>query len=244
MKHFIFLLGRPGCGKSVVYKIIKEILERKEIYSPRVDDFLTLKEILAEDKEFKRHILKDGGFAVTDWTVVDEALSDLCKLVEKEKADKKIIFIEFARDNYKHAFENFTKDVLNDSIILYLYSTFEECYKRNVARFQKKCNEMNLRNDPDFSRVVNEANSNHNVADASSSVSEANNGHDNHIVPLDLMKTYYKTDDYEQVYLKSEKELMEIVPAKTVVLDSTISGETGMENLRKQIEKEVINELF
>jgi len=210
VKHFVFLLGRPGCGKSVVYKIIKEILEKKEIYSPRVDDFLTLKEILARDKEFKRHILKDGGFAVTDWTVVDEALSDLCKLVKKEKADKKIIFIEFARDNYRHAFENFTKDVLDDSLILYLYSTFEECYKRNVARFQKA----------------------------------KKDGHDDHIVPLDLMKTYYKTDDYEQVYLKSEKELMEIVPAKTVVLDSTVSGETGMENLRKQIEKEVINELF
>jgi len=210
VKHFVFLLGRPGCGKSVVYKIIKGILEKKEIYSPRVDDFLTLKEILARDKEFKRHILKDGGFAVTDWTVVDEALSDLCKLVKKEKADKKIIFIEFARDNYKHAFENFTKDVLDDSLILYLYSTFEECYKRNVARFQKA----------------------------------KKDGHDDHIVPLDLMKTYYKTDDYEQVYLKSEKELMKIVPAKTVVLDSTVSGETGMENLRKQIEKEVINELF
>ncbi|MDO8734443.1 MAG: hypothetical protein Q7K21_04725 [Elusimicrobiota bacterium] len=210
MKHFVFLLGRPGCGKSVVYKIIKEILEKKEIYSPRIDDFLTLKEILARDKEFKRHILKDGGFAVTDWTVVDEALSDLCKLVQKEKADKKIIFIEFARDNYRHAFENFTKDVLNDSLILYLYSTFEECYKRNVARFQKA----------------------------------KKDGHDDHIVPLDLMKTYYKTDDYEQVYLKSTKELMKIVPAKTVVLDSTVSGETGMENLRKQIEKEVINELF
>lgn len=210
MKHFVFLLGRPGCGKSVVYKIIKEILEKKEIYSPRVDDFLTLKEIFARDKEFKRHILKDGGFAVTDWTVVDEALSDLCKLVQKEKADKKIIFIEFARDNYRHAFENFTKDVLNDSLILYLYSTFEECYKRNVARFQKA----------------------------------KKDGHDDHIVPLDLMKTYYKTDDYEQVYLKSEKELMKIVPVKTVVLDSTVSGETGLENLKKQIEKEVINELL
>ena len=221
MKHFVFLLGRPGCGKSVVYKIIREILEKKEIYSPRVDDFLTLKEILAKDKEFKRHILKDGGFAVTDWTVVDDAISDLCKLVKKEKADKKIIFIEFARDNYQHAFENFTKDVLDDSLILYIYSTFEECYKRNVARFKKKCSPR-----------------------IHSGVSEANGCHDDHIVPLDLMKTYYKTDDYEQLYLISEKELMKIVPAKTVVLDSTVSGEEGLENLRKQIEKEVIDELF
>jgi adenylate kinase family enzyme len=210
MKHFVFLLGRPGCGKSVVYKIIKEAIEKKGIEAPRVDDFLTLKAIFDKDTEFKRHVLKDGGFAVTDWTVVDEALKDLCTYVRKDKSDKKIIFIEFARDNYKHAFENFSKDVLDDSVILYLYSTFEECYKRNVARFEKAKKE----------------------------------GHDDHIVPLDLMKTYYRTDDYEQLYLKSEAELMKNVPAKTIVLDSSVSGEAGIVNLRKQIEKGVINELF
>ncbi|OQA92106.1 MAG: hypothetical protein BWY26_00497 [Elusimicrobia bacterium ADurb.Bin231] len=210
MKHFVFLLGRPGCGKSVVYKIIKDALEKKGISAPRVDDFLTLQAIFDRDTEFKRHIRKDGGFAVTDWTVVDEALQDLNAHVKKEKTDNKMIFIEFARDNYKHAFENFTKDVLDDSVILYLYSTFEECYNRNVARFQKAQKE----------------------------------GHDDHIVPLELMKTYYRTDDYEQAYLKSEEELMKMVPAKTIVLDSTVSGEAGIVNLRKQIEKGVLNELF
>ncbi len=210
MKHFVFLLGRPGCGKSVVYKIIKEAIEKKGIEAPRVDDFLTLKAILDKDTQFKRHVLKDGGFAVTDFSVVDEALADLDKYVKKEKSDKKIIFIEFARDNYKHAFKNFTKDLLDDSLILYLYSTFEECYKRNVARFEKA----------------------------------KKDGHDDHIVPLDLMKTYYRTDDYEQLYLKSEKELMEAVPAKTVVIDSTMSGEEGIKNLRTQINAGVLNELF
>lgn len=210
MKHFVFLLGRPGCGKSVVYKIIKETLEKKGVSAPRVDDFLTLQAIFDKDTEFKRHIRKDGGFAVTDWTVVDEALRDLNEYVKKEKTDNKMIFIEFARDNYKHAFENFTKDVLDDSVILYLYSTFEECYNRNVSRFQKAQKE----------------------------------GHDDHIVPLELMKTYYRTDDYEQAYLKSVEELMKMVPAKTIVLDSTVSGEAGIVNLRKQIEKGVLNELF
>jgi len=210
MKHFVFLLGRPGCGKSVVYKIIKEAIEKKGMEAPRVDDFLTLKEILSKDTQFKRHVLKDGGFAVTDFTVVDEALQQLGETIMKEKSDNKIIFIEFARDNYKHALKNFTNDFLADSLILYHYSTFEECYRRNVARFEK------VKKD----------------------------GHDDHIVPLDLMKTYYRTDDYEQAYLKSEKELMKIVPAKTVVLDSTLSGEAGIENLRKQIKENVLNELF
>ncbi|MEW6556186.1 MAG: hypothetical protein AB1349_02400 [Elusimicrobiota bacterium] len=229
MKHFVFLLGRPGCGKSVVYKILKEIVEKKKIFCPRRDDFLTLKEILARDSDFKRHILKDGGFAVTDWSVVDEALKELCQLVKKERADNKIIFIEFARDNYCHAFENFTKDVLNDSLILYIYSTFEECYKRNVARFQKsQCSP----------RIHSE------VSHASQYEVDFANRHDDHIVPLDLMKTYYKTDDYEEAYIRSEKELMKLVPTKTVVLDSTVSGKAGLASLRKQIDEKVINELF
>ncbi|MFH2070425.1 MAG: hypothetical protein ABIJ11_04355 [Elusimicrobiota bacterium] len=210
MKHFVFLLGRPGCGKSVVYKILRDILQEKKIDAPRVDDFLTLKDLLARDKEFKRHILKDGGFAVTDWSIVDEALRELCELIKRERSENKIIFIEFARDNYDHAFKNFTRDVLDESLILYIYSTFEECYKRNVARFQKAKKE----------------------------------GHDDHIVPLDLMKTYYKTDDYEQAYLKSEEDLMKIAPARTIVLDSTVSGEEGIKNLKRQIEERVLNKLL
>ncbi|MFN3966774.1 MAG: hypothetical protein ACK4JE_03645 [Endomicrobiia bacterium] len=207
---YIFLLGRPGCGKSVVYKIFEEKLKKFGIECQRVDDFLTLKEILSEDKEFKRHILKNGGFEVTDWSVVDEALQRLNILIKERRSENKIIFIEFARNNYTNAFKNFTKDVLDESLILYLYSTFEECYKRNIERFKKAKKE----------------------------------GHDDHIVPLDLMKTYYRTDDYEQAYLKSEEELMKIVPTKTIVLDSTVPGEEGIKNLTKQIEEKFINEFL
>lgn len=205
MISYVFLLGRPGSGKSVVYKLCEEKLKRMGMSCQRVDDFLTLKEILAEDKDFKRHILKNGGFAVTDWSVVDEALQRLNNLVKKLKAENKIIFIEFARDNYTNAFKNFTRDVLDESIILYIYSTFEECYRRNVERFKK-------------------------AKKAS---------HDDHIVPLDLMKTYYRTDDYEQAYLKSEQELMNIAPARTIVLDSTVSGQEGIKNLTRQIESKI-----
>ena len=207
---YIFLLGRPGCGKSVVYKIFEEKLKKLGIDCQRVDDFLTLKEILSEDKDFKRHILKDGGFQVTDWSVVDEALQRLNVLIKKLRSENKIIFIEFARNNYTNAFKNFTKDVLDESLILYLYSTFEECYKRNVERFKKAKKE----------------------------------GHDDHIVPLDLMKTYYRTDDYEQAFLESEEKLMKIVPARTIVLDSTVPGEEGVKNLRRQIEEKIIYKIL
>ena len=210
MKHFVFLLGRPGCGKSVVYKILKDKLHAQGIDAERLDDFLTLKELIAKDTGFNRHVLKDGGFAVTDWSIVDEALQELCGVVKNRRTEKKIIFIEFARNNYQNAFGNFTKDVLGDSVLLYVYSTFEECYKRNVERFKKIQKE----------------------------------GHDDHIVPHDLMRSYYRTDDYEQAYLRSQKELEDMAPAPLMVLDSTVSGEEGIKKLTQQIEERILNKIL
>jgi len=63
MFSFIFLLGRPGCGKSVIYNMLGERLRREKLASEvmRIDDFPVLKEIVDEDKEFKRHLRKEGG---------------------------------------------------------------------------------------------------------------------------------------------------------------------------------------
>ncbi len=59
---FIFLLGRPGCGKSLIYKILLKKFKKEKIASQfiRIDDFPILKDLLKKDIEFKRHIKKDG----------------------------------------------------------------------------------------------------------------------------------------------------------------------------------------
>ncbi|PIU18545.1 MAG: hypothetical protein COT16_01780, partial [Elusimicrobia bacterium CG08_land_8_20_14_0_20_44_26] len=76
MKDYVFLLGRPGCGKSFVYEnILKRLRVAEKINKVRrLDDFPVLKELLDKDTEFKRHLRKEGGFEVTDFTIVDEAL--------------------------------------------------------------------------------------------------------------------------------------------------------------------------
>ncbi|KXB00346.1 hypothetical protein AKJ42_00985 [candidate division MSBL1 archaeon SCGC-AAA261C02] len=68
MYSYVFLIGRPGCGKSVVYHdLSKRLLEGKLIEeTTRIDDFPILQEILREDKELEKHVNKEGGFEVTD----------------------------------------------------------------------------------------------------------------------------------------------------------------------------------
>jgi len=198
----IFLLGRPGCGKSLVFRMFTEKLKVKKMGEEfiRMDDFPVLKEILEKDNKFERHIRKDGGFAVTDWTVVDDVLKELDKRVRESRKDGRVIFVEFARNDYAHALKNFKPDVLSNSVVFYIYSTFEECLKRNIDRFEK---------------------------------AEMGNP-DDHIVPEELMKAYYRTDDFENVFLNSPEDLRRISPCPVFVIDSS---KTGAENLKPGIEK-------
>lgn len=198
---FIFLLGRPGCGKSAVYKILVELFKNERIADEfeRIDDFPILKELLDKDVEFKRHIRKDGGFAVTDWSIVDEVLQVINKKALEKVKNNKIIFIEFARDNYINALKNFDKDFLNNSIVLYIQCDFDVCLKRNEKRF-KELGGKDI---------------------------------DAHIVPPDLMKSYYKNDDIENIILEKGKEsLIKSFPVKIFVIEN---NEEGIEALKSKL---------
>ncbi len=54
------MLDHPGCGKSVIYNMLGERLRKEKLASEvmRIDDFPVLKDIVDEDKEFKRHLRK------------------------------------------------------------------------------------------------------------------------------------------------------------------------------------------
>ncbi|MBU4561738.1 hypothetical protein L6386_05440 [bacterium] len=199
---FIFLLGRPGCGKSVIYEMLTERLKRRKVAKEfiRIDDFPILKELFDKDVHFKRHRRKAGGFEVTDWSIVDEVLKIVNDRIIKLEKKNRIIFIEFARNNYLQALKNFTPEVLEKSLILYIFAPYQVCYERNIKRFQEKEGE-------DL---------------------------DSHIVPPDLMESYYKEDDFEELLLESEERLKGASPAPLIVIDSR---KTGKVELRPEVEK-------
>ncbi len=137
---FVFLLGRPGCGKSVIYEMLTEKLKKRGLAKEfmRIDDFPILKELFDKDVHFKRHRRKAGGFEVTDWSIVDEVLKVVNERIKKLEKENRMIFVEFARNNYLQALENFTPEVLSKSLILYIFAPYQVCYQRNIKRFQEK----------------------------------------------------------------------------------------------------------
>ena len=61
---------------------------------------------------------------------------------------------------------------------------------------------------------------------------------DNHIVPPDLLESYYRSDDFEKLFLESEKKLKEFSPAELMVVKN--EGDKILElekNLKKLAEK-------
>lgn len=190
---YIMLLGRPGCGKSLIYKILCEQFQKKNIAHvfERIDDFPILKSLLDQDIEFKRHERKDGGFAVTDWTIIDEVLQVINNTISEKESHDKSLFIEFSRSNYQEALKNFNSNFLDHCVILYIKTSFAICLKRNEERF-KKAKEENL---------------------------------DDHIVPPDLMKTYYKEDDFEKILdQEGEEQLKKLISSPIYVLDNNIQN--------------------
>ena len=133
----VFLFGRPGCGKSLVYRLLEEELRsagyRGELM--RIDDFPILKRIFDTDVRYKRHRpAPGGGVKITDdkvWDDLSEALNE--KALELQSPNR-LLFIEFSRESYTRALKHFSPEVLENSIIVYIDVPFDLCWERNLRR--------------------------------------------------------------------------------------------------------------
>jgi len=204
MSSYVFLLGRPGCGKSVVYQLLADRIRREKLADEvmRFDDFPVLKEIAEQDKEFKKHVRSEGGFTITDRSIYDDVLKEMNRRIKWLRKPGRLIFIEFSRSGYARALKNFDREVLDRSLIVYIYCPYEICLERNIRRFKEGAKNL-----------------------------------DEHIVPRDLMEKYYRYDDYEELFLKSEDELKKRAPAPVIVIRNDTEG---LEKLKREVEKVVL----
>ena len=137
----VFLIGRPGCGKSIIYKLLAEQLRARGYKGElmRIDDFPILKRIFEQDVEQKRHRrFPGGGMKITDDRVWDDLSMALNEQALKLQSPGRLLFIEFSRDSYVRAFRHFSPEVMRDSVILYIDTPFDLCLERNARRAREE----------------------------------------------------------------------------------------------------------
>ncbi len=203
----IFLLGRPGCGKSALYRELETRLLASGTAKSceRVDDFPKVWARLQEDDRREREGMErlfsiqvgEGAYEVTDHTVMQtifiEILQELsADLLEIDMPDH-VVFVEFARQSYVEAMGSFDSAILGNCLMIYMQVSFETCWARNVARYEAA------------------------VA----------KGGDDHLVPREAMERYYLVDDRDAFV-----QAMEAQQIPVVVVDNEVDGE---EHLIEQV---------
>lgn len=152
----IILLGRPASGKSEIIHYLKntpvdERIKRFHIGKLiEIDDFPMLWTWFEEDAILEKIFNKPGlhsdseGYFTDEhlWHLLIERISlDYQKSIRDLKDTKENIthLIEFSRGTehggYKEAFKHLSKELLENSAILYVNVTFEESLRKNRKRF-------------------------------------------------------------------------------------------------------------
>jgi len=132
----VFLLGRPGSGKSTAFRAIVERIEQKrENWSHvHIKDYAILYEMFLADNEGKKFCSTEyDGFDVLDFTILDEASMELQKLIQQSMTsenNRKLLITEFARSDYNKAFKQFDISLLHDAYFLFVEADVETCILR------------------------------------------------------------------------------------------------------------------
>src|SRR5437764_1080820 len=121
----VFVLGRPGSGKTTAVRRMMELAKERGWNTRRIKDFEILHSMFLADSEHKEFLpVAHGGFDVIDFSVLDTALEKLEKVVEEQKSQSSseddLIIIEFARNDYRKAFKRFNPQFLQDAFFLFV----------------------------------------------------------------------------------------------------------------------------
>ena len=130
----LFVLGLPGSGKSSVSRHITAYTQHKGWEISHFSDHIILEQMFLADIKHKQFKPADhGGFDVIDFTVCDIALQRLEQEINQHLVSaksNKLIVIEFSRNDYRWAFQQFSDQFLLDAYFLYLKVDLEICKKR------------------------------------------------------------------------------------------------------------------
>ncbi len=153
--EILLLIGRPAAGKSEIIDFLKktEPTRRKAEYHigefSEIDDFPMIWDWFEEDKILsdmgkpRLHTDTEGYFKYQYlWNVLIRRIELNYKKLRQENEEKgltKTYIIEFSRGSehggYREAFKHFSRELLENSALLYIDVSFEESLRKNRRRF-------------------------------------------------------------------------------------------------------------
>jgi adenylate kinase family enzyme len=133
----VFVLGRPGSGKTTVVRHILACAKDMSISTLRMKDYDILYDMFIEECRSKLKNFRPtayGGFDVLNYSVFDTALEKLEEKIMQECSKTvetpKIITIEFARNDYRAALKKFSSEFLQDSYFFFIDADVQTCIER------------------------------------------------------------------------------------------------------------------
>jgi dephospho-CoA kinase len=129
----LFILGRPGSGKSTASHHIAATARSRGWFVLHLKDYdLLLRMFQADGGKEKFWTREHGGFDVRDLSVFNTALKELEEKIRLHLPLEKrhTLSIEFARADYHQALKLFSPELLQDAYFLYIESDVETCIQR------------------------------------------------------------------------------------------------------------------
>ena len=133
----VFVLGRPGSGKSTATHRIAKSAQRRDLSTTRINDYEILHKWFRQERDHPRNGYKyfcptdHNGFDVIDFSVLPLALQEVEKRVQIHSSSKvNLVLIEFARDDYCEVLRTFSYNFLHDAYFLFLNAEIDICIQR------------------------------------------------------------------------------------------------------------------
>lgn len=142
----LFIFGLPGCGKSEIARKIQTYVEQKRWLdtdrywsAERFNDYPILDDMSKDETEgkFFQRLDREGGFDVLNIVAFDMALPRLEQKIKDHISPTKpeeMILIEFSRNDYWRAFDQFDRSFLQDACYIYLGAKIDVCRQRIIDR--------------------------------------------------------------------------------------------------------------
>lgn len=199
----IFILGRPGSGKSTVAQLLTAIAQKNDRDSRHIYDYKYLHDMFQQEindnrSEEERSFHQKGpkacqGFDVREgkFEVLDTALKQMANEIRAEEHnhsdENMLLLIEFARKEYIRALDIFGYELLKDAHVLYVKLGLSDC----IERVQERANIHRLRSEYD------------------------------HYVSEDIMTGYYGKDDWSADQLSKYLDHLRTINVTQEELDNS-----------------------